>query len=101
MRLSQSYIDSIKSSLSKFSTEEINVYLYGSRTDDTLAGGDIDLIWIVSKDTVNNLNINKFKVLVAIESKIGEQKIDLSIITQEVAEKDPFYSMVLKQAIKL
>jgi predicted nucleotidyltransferase len=101
MRLSQHYVDSIKRSLQKFYSEELNLYLYGSRTNDNLAGGDIDLVWIVSPNIEQDLNRKKYQIIDAIYDKIGEQKIDLGIVTQEMAEKDPFYALILPNAIKL
>ena len=42
MRLSQRVVDIIQENIKK-SFGDVNVYLFGSRTDDTKRGGDIDL----------------------------------------------------------
>jgi predicted nucleotidyltransferase len=74
MRLNNNYIKVIKKSFSEvFSKGE--VYLFGSRIDDSKKGGDIDLYLVVE----NKINIfkNKIKFLAKIKRELGEQKIDV------------------------
>jgi predicted nucleotidyltransferase len=57
-----------------------NIYLFGSRVDDNLKGGDIDLF--IELDTILTVKeildkINEFKI--NLYDKIGEQKIDVII----------------------
>ena len=55
--------------------EEGEIYLFGSRVDDELKGGDIDLfLEIKNKD---NLFKKKIKFLAKIKKILGEQKIDV------------------------
>ena len=54
------------------------IYLFGSRTDDNLKGGDIDLYLCPSTKFDNGREL-KIKFLVQLELKIGEQKIDVII----------------------
>lgn len=54
---------------------EGQIYLFGSRTDDTKKGGDIDL-YIRTPDT-NNLMHKKLDFLVKLKRAIGNQKIDI------------------------
>ena len=76
MRLTEFEIKSILESFHLyFKTGDI--YLFGSRVDDTKKGGDIDL-YIDTQD-IDNLFEKKLKMLSNIKSKIGEQKIDLII----------------------
>mgnify|MGYP000577180362 FL=1 len=65
------------------------MFLFGSRVDDKIKGGDIDL-YIVPK-TQNNLRKKKTKFLVDLKLQIGDQKIDVvlardksAIVEQEV-----------------
>jgi len=54
-----------------------NIYLFGSRVDDSLKGGDIDLYIQTDK---KNANLDKkIDFLVAVKEKIGDQKIDVII----------------------
>ena len=73
------------------------VYLYGSRLDDSLKGGDIDLL-VLSR----RLGFpDKIDLLIAIKDRLGEQRIDLSIKSRESAEQDPFFAKVLKSGALL
>jgi len=79
MRLTRYEIDAIKNCFTQvFSAGQI--YLFGSRTDDTEKGGDIDL-YLKLNDATNWHEKNK--VLVNLKSKIGDQKIDV-IISKDV-----------------
>jgi len=51
------------------------VYLFGSRIDSFKKGGDIDLYLDVVN--TNDLYAKKSDFLIKLESKIGEQKIDV------------------------
>ena len=51
------------------------IYLFGSRTDDNLKGGDIDLF--IDTDNQDNLQEKKIDFLVSLKKKIGDQKIDV------------------------
>jgi len=72
MRLKQNEIDAIKSAV-KFYDVSAQVFLYGSRIDDTKKGGDIDLL--ILSDKIKNNEIRKIKL--KIFDIIGEQKIDI------------------------
>lgn len=74
MRLSSVEIETIKRSFNKVFGDG-NIYLFGSRVDDTQRGGDIDLY--LDPDDKNNLYQKKIKFLVNVELVIGEQQIDI------------------------
>ena len=76
MRLTQKEIEAIKESFDSI-FKDGNIYLFGSRTDNTKKGGDIDL-YIQTKDQ-DNLTQKKIDFLVELKRKIGEQKIDVVI----------------------
>jgi len=74
MRLTQKQIKAIKSNFGKtFGCGE--VFLFGSRVDDSKRGGDIDL-YIVTENR-EALAEKKVKFLVGLKREIGTQKIDL------------------------
>ena len=97
MRLSPYQRDSIVSVLGNHG----KVFLYGSRTKDDLKGGDIDLLLVVQPEKLQDLRSQKHKLLISIESKIGEQKIDLILATPEMLTTDPFLMKITKEATSL
>lgn len=74
-----------------------NVYLYGSRAQDHLKGGDIDLL--VESETLRFSD--KIDLLITIKEAIGEQKIDLTVQTTAEMNADSFTQKILKTAIRL
>lgn len=55
--------------------QEGDLYLFGSRTDDSKSGGDIDL-YLSLKEKKDWL-LKKIDFLIKLKRKIGDQKIDL------------------------
>ena len=55
--------------------KEGEIYLFGSRVDDSCKGGDIDL-YLRPKET-KNLGRKKLDFLVKLKREIGHQKIDV------------------------
>lgn len=94
MRLYQEQIKVLKDTLKKISANA-QLYLFGSRVDDTKKGGDIDLL-IVSKEMtkkdIRYLRIEFFKYF-------GEQKIDIVLDNGEF--KNPFTKHIIKKAVLL
>ncbi|WP_324172644.1 nucleotidyltransferase domain-containing protein [Sulfurimonas sp.] len=94
MRLSKYEIISIKKSF-KSVFEDGEIYLFGSRVDDSLKGGDIDLyIDLNYPINIKERLDKKSKFRMKLEDKIGEQKIDIIIskdksrlIEQEASQK--------------
>ena len=74
MRLSEKYIKVIKKYFTQF-FHTGNIYLFGSRVDNTLKGGDIDLYLEIEDHT--DLFTKKRKFLARIKRELGEQKIDV------------------------
>ncbi len=57
--------------------KEGEIYLFGSRVDNSKKGGDIDL-YLIPKN-LNNLAYKKIDFLIYLKKAIGEQKIDVVI----------------------
>jgi len=76
MRLTQKQIKAINESFKEI-FKSGSIYLFGSRVDDNLKGGDIDLY--IDTDDKDNLFEKKIDFLVSLKRKIGEQKIDIVI----------------------
>lgn len=76
MRLTTREIKTIVDSFNKY-FKSGDIYLFGSRVDDSKKGGDIDLYIDTPENT--DLHEKKLEFILDIKSKIGEQKIDLVI----------------------
>ena len=76
--------------------KESEIYLFGSRVDDTKRGGDIDILVksdVISRNMLTHIEEELFK-------KIDEQKIDFVLTLK--SELNSFSRMILaKGAIKL
>lgn len=74
MRLSKKHKNVIKAKFIDCFNDG-KIFLFGSRTDDTKKGGDIDLYLVISDHS--NLFEKKIKFLSKVKKEIGEQKIDI------------------------
>ncbi len=72
------------------------VYLFGSRSNDALRGGDIDLL-VLDKERIKLTQ--KIGFLSAFMQQFGEQKIDLVTFTFD--EEVPFKNIALSTSIPL
>ena len=80
MRLQNSEIEAIKKVTRELFGEKSNVILFGSRTDDTKKGGDIDLfIQCAGTFTHQELYHMKIMFLVRVKEIIGNRKMDVMI----------------------
>ncbi len=71
------------------------IILYGSRVDDSLKGGDIDLVVLSEKIGFKD----KVTILVEIKARLGEQKIDLFISSSQ--STDPFFQEAIRKGVAL
>ena len=74
MRLIDFESNAIKQSACEVFGAKTQVFLFGSRTDYSKKGGDIDLY--IKAETGKDLK-HKINYLLMLEQKIGEQKIDI------------------------
>ncbi|MBF0362691.1 MAG: hypothetical protein HQK49_16850 [Oligoflexia bacterium] len=96
MRLNEFEIKSIIESVFLIlGHQKVKIYLYGSRIDDSLKGGDIDIIVVALSDSdYNLLSLKKYQILSNLKRLIGDQKIDLSVITKVILTTDVFFSQL-------
>ncbi len=74
MRLSENYIAVFKKHFFDIFYEG-EIYLFGSRVDDSQKGGDIDLYLVISDHS--ELFKKKITFLSKVKQDLGEQKIDV------------------------
>lgn len=73
------------------------IYLFGSRAQEDVKGGDIDLL--VLSETLKFSH--KISILTELSEKLGDQKIDLLIKPKSSVSSDPFVIEILKNAKRL
>jgi len=81
MRLSEFEIESIKTIAGHHFGPDVQVFLFGSRTNDHKRGGDIDLF--IRNPNNEHLKIrSKIEFITELIQLIGEQKIDVVLDNQ-------------------
>ncbi len=99
MRLSVTDIQAISEAIgSAIGGAPAKLFLFGSRVDDKLKGGDIDLLVICEPPLRAHLEARKYAILAEIKGRIGDQKIDLVIATPPTPAGDPFVAHALQRA---
>lgn len=103
MRLSKLETEQIIKAVTPFLRgQRADIRLYGSRINDNLKGGDIDLLLILDKfESATMLLAQKHQILAQIKGLIGEQKIDLKIAYKQELKKDPFLKLIMPKSILL
>ena len=95
MRLQSDQVQFLKNQLKKCDSVA-RLYLFGSRTDDLLKGGDIDLLVVSQKLR----KVDLWKIRQPFYEQFGEQKIDI-VITNQDEKPSAFVRHILTQAVEL
>lgn len=96
MRLKKYIIDKLKQSVYE-SFGDVNIYLFGSRTDDTKKGGDID---IAIDTNLSRLEFRKKKVKLI--SNLIKNNFELKIDIVDYNTKDKLlYDNIRNSALKI
>lgn len=99
MRLNDNEIESIISLANRHFGEDVQVFLFGSRTDNQKHGGDIDLF--VRDSNGKQLSIRaKINFISDLILRIGEQKIDV-VIDHPAARNSEFFKTIFQTGIRL
>lgn len=93
MRLTASEVQAIREEVQRVDPAA-EVYLFGSRTDDTARGGDIDL-WVRSS-TIGYAD--RLRLQVRLKERLGWQKIDLLVSGRD---DTPMVQAAAETAIRL
>ena len=79
MRLTPAQITAIRNTTAEVFGEQANVWLFGSRVDDSKRGGDIDLLICSNEAFASPALTRKIAFLGKLERLLGERKIDVII----------------------
>lgn len=76
--------------------QNAKVYLFGSRVDDNLKGGDIDIM-VISDNDISISQINRIKI--GFYKQFGERKID--IVCFSSSDESSFKQLALAEGVEL
>ena len=95
MRLTPHEIQTIRQVAKEIYGETVEVYLFGSRTDDTKRGGDIDLL--VRTSSAKQGILARIRMAAQLKWLLGDQKIDIV----GDYEESPIVKGALEKGIRL
>jgi predicted nucleotidyltransferase len=98
MRLTERQKVIIQGSAEKIFGKHLEVFLFGSRTNDQLKGGDIDLL--IKAEALEMTARNKVLFLVDLKKHLGERKIDV-VYGKHAIQNDVFFKTISNQLIRL
>lgn len=99
MRLTEFEIENIKSLARLHFGGNVQVFLFGSRTNNQMRGGDIDLF--IRDSFGKKLTMrSKIDFITDLVLKIGEQKIDV-VLENKATENSGFLRTIHKTAVQL
>ena len=99
MRLTNHEVDTIKFTARRMFGEGVRVWLFGSRTDDSRRGGDVDL-YLETEVPMENRVEAAARFAAELQMQLGEQKIDVLLVDPETPRR-PIHDMALKTGIRL
>ena len=95
MRLKTEHIKFLKRSIRTY-LPDAAIYLIGSRANNELKGGDIDILVIDEKELSGQ---EKRNIKIAFYKELGEQKIDIVSMSRD--NQSIFKKLVLLDSVKL
>lgn len=96
MRLSSKQVKSIINAVAPFilPNEKIELRLFGSRLDDDLHGGDLDLLIVCRSEHVrSHIEEQKASILAKIYMALDEENVDILIVDKNKVNDDAFAKM--------
>lgn len=99
MRLTQQQRETIVMAIQSECGADARVCLFGSRTDDTARGGDIDLL-VQLKKTVDNRVALASPLSAILQLTLGDQRIDVLVIDPNT-QLQPVHNVALSEGVQL
>lgn len=101
MRLTKDQVNIIIDVFSEYFLSEDQIWLFGSRVDDSKKGGDIDLYVETYYDNWAIAAEKQIHFLVDLKKRIGDQKIDLVLNLVTTKQKRPIYDKAKNTGIQI
>lgn len=98
MRLTPEQVAIIKQAAAEVFGDEVIVKLFGSRLDDAVRGGDIDLL-VESSDLIENRMDKMLTLTARLQLRLGDQPIDVLVVDPATPRKP--YQHALATAVTL
>lgn len=99
MRLTPAQITAIRRTAAEIYGEQTNVWLFGSRVDDSKRGGDIDLLIRPEHVLARPALTHKISFLGKLERLLSERKID--VIIEEPVDPRPIVRIAHETGVRL
>jgi len=99
MRLTENQIGSIRQAVIETFGAGTQVWLFGSRVDNSKRGGDIDLLVCPDPEDMDDLLRKKIRLLGQLERALGERKID--IVVERSTDSRPIIQVAHQTGIRL
>ena len=98
MRLTPEQVAIIKQAAVEVFGDGVSVKLFGSRLDDAVRGGDIDLL-LESPDVIENRMDKMLTLTARLQLRLGDQPIDILVVDPSTPRKP--YQHALATAVTL
>jgi predicted nucleotidyltransferase len=95
VRLTESEVAAIREEIARLDSQA-EIFLFGSRADDTARGGDVDLL--VISDSLGFREVLRLRIQIL--DRIGWQQLDL-IVRRRNQIKEPLTALALESGVKL
>jgi len=99
MRLSLEQQQIIRKTAKEIFGEEVTVSLFGSRTNDDLKGGDIDLL-VQSENLIGARQQKSLQFVARLQIRLGDQPIDVIIVDPGVRQQ-AIHNEAIRTGVKL
>lgn len=101
MRLTDQQRAIIRATVAETFGAGAEVWLFGSRADDSKRGGDIDLLIETDQVDVDAIARAEIALLTKLQMKLGEQKIDVLLDYPSRKIRPPIFSIAKQTGILL
>ncbi len=101
MRLTLGQQSIIRSAVTECFGDTANIWLFGSRVDDSKRGGDIDLLIEIKQTDIATIVKSELAFLTKLKMKLGEQKIDVLLDYPTRHYTPPIFGIAKQTGIRL